>query len=725
VTSQQPNDRQSGLIETTPSGDAPKPEDGEDAIRDLFPKGPRPLIRRTFTSNMFGPLAVLIAILPGLYGLSHWDLTPPGPWWGLRGLAVVDQRMWFDQSPMAEAISRGREYEALRSVAMQPPLYVWLEAILFWISPSRSPLVSIVPAYVSGVALILLVYLQARTWSKPGTAIVASWIVGFHLRTLDAMQRAGPATLGTALILASIQFYSAHILIGQSGRIRGRILYAIGCGSCLGLSLMSVGLVGLMIVPIILLHQVALNAGESPLERPRHWYEAWRALPGLFYGSSAMIVALCLAAPWHVWMTMVHGGEFWRSLSEPTRPLGSLNRGPFGYLLDAAPIFLIPALYSGWLAIRHWFAGTRAETETADSLTRPEWMERSARDNLAQDRDGLILWTIWAVVALAICVYWPFGPTSTMGLMLACALALLAAHTVRGLSQRQIPARLLLRITPLIVAGFCWWASMDLRLAIIIAQTEGIAAGFSGPHGRVLVGVLLTVAGLWTFGRISSDWVRLNDLRIRSVLAANLTILLACQFALGINELRFRHDITRQLIDLRESIVRRNLIKPIEHIHVVGTISPRDLAILRPIETDSVRTPRPLIANFQPNPTGIDPAGRLRFILRSALARVPQTDHQSIESLFQAPSGQRLVILVGTDNRLSIADQSRLALEPIHPGVARILTAFATTTREQHTPLTKSTPRFEATTVTIAPIVPPTISATNIEEKSKQSSDER
>ena len=39
---------------------------------------------------MFFPLVVLVAVLPGLYALTSWDLTPPGPWWGLRGLAVLD-----------------------------------------------------------------------------------------------------------------------------------------------------------------------------------------------------------------------------------------------------------------------------------------------------------------------------------------------------------------------------------------------------------------------------------------------------------------------------------------------------------------------------------------------------------------------------------------------------------------------------------------------------------
>lgn len=311
---------------------ASRPAEGQSAesrkvFQEIVPDGPRPLIRPASRSVMFGPLAVLIAILPGLYGLTHWDLTPPGPWWGLRGLAVLDEGLWVDQSAMAESIAGKVDYNTLRNIALQPPLFAWLEAILVHFSPTRSPLATVLPSYAGGVLLILLIYLQGRTWSKPGTAMMAVLLFAFHIRTLDAMQRAGPATLGAAMLVGALQFYSLHIQAGQGGRIRGRILYAMGCGACMGLSLMSVGLIGLTIIPVIGLHQVAINAGESPLERPRHWYEAWRVAPGLFYGATAFTVAMVIAAPWHVWMTLVHYGDFWIVLLEPSPQPGAAQSG--------------------------------------------------------------------------------------------------------------------------------------------------------------------------------------------------------------------------------------------------------------------------------------------------------------------------------------------------------------------------------------------------------------
>src|ERR1044072_7498363 len=68
----------------------------------------RALVRSAPRSAMFFPLVVLVAVLPGLYALRCWDLNPPGPWWGLRGLVVLEGR-WSDQVPAAAVcVARGR-----------------------------------------------------------------------------------------------------------------------------------------------------------------------------------------------------------------------------------------------------------------------------------------------------------------------------------------------------------------------------------------------------------------------------------------------------------------------------------------------------------------------------------------------------------------------------------------------------------------------------------------
>ena len=87
---------------------------------------------------------------------------------------------------------------------------------------------------------------------------------------------------------------------------------------------------------------------------------------------------------------------------------------------------------------------------------------------------------------------------------------------------------------------------------------------------------------------------------------------------------------------------------------------------------------QPARAGAGPVAEGPSPGGRLRFILRTALPRLPQRDLNAIDELFNLPDGQRLIILAGTDQRLSSADQSKLGLEAIHPGRSGILDAYAT-----------------------------------------------
>ncbi len=79
----------------------------------------RPLVRTAPRSAMFFPLVVLVAVLPGLYALNSWDLTPPGPWWGLRGLAVLDGYV-ADQVPAASAIGPRMEARAFRTWRSSP-----------------------------------------------------------------------------------------------------------------------------------------------------------------------------------------------------------------------------------------------------------------------------------------------------------------------------------------------------------------------------------------------------------------------------------------------------------------------------------------------------------------------------------------------------------------------------------------------------------------------------
>src|SRR5262249_20266419 len=122
----------------------------------------RPLLRPAPRSAMFFPLAVVVAVLPGLYALNWWDLSPPGPWWGLRGLAVLEGHT-LDQVPFS-GVGSNAEGRAYREIALQPPLYAWLEGACLALSSDRNPLATVLPSYFSGALVVLLVYLHGRLW---------------------------------------------------------------------------------------------------------------------------------------------------------------------------------------------------------------------------------------------------------------------------------------------------------------------------------------------------------------------------------------------------------------------------------------------------------------------------------------------------------------------------------------------------------------------------------
>jgi hypothetical protein len=157
-------------------------------------------------------------------------------------------------------------------------------------------------------------------------------------------------------------------------------------------------------------------------------------------------------------------------------------------------------------------------------------------------------------------------------------------------------------------------------------------------------------------------WARRRDDRQRGILAVFLLSILAVTVVVGLLEGLFRHSETHALLSLRTMILRRNRENPFQ---VVAVDSPS--VFERSAGTSGPAGERPL------------PGGRLRFILRTALPRVAQRDLSAIDGLFNLPEGQRLIVLAGTGQRLSSADQLRLGLEAIHPGRSGILDAYATT----------------------------------------------
>jgi hypothetical protein len=601
----------------------------------------QPLLGPAPRSAMFFPLVLLVAILPGLVALKSWDLTPPGPLWGLRALAVLDG-LNLDQVPAASEIKPTGESAALRAICFQPPLYAWLAALGMWLSADLDPLSSVLPSYVAGAALVVLVYLHGRIWRGGGMGLAAALLVGFNPSLLLRMQEATPTTLALAGAIGALLYYGWHERVSSCSAgpwsWAGPLFWAVVGGVCLGLSLLSLAGFGLLVIPVVVLHQFYLRAGlpTGPPTRARTRLKSvgwWRA-PGALDGIIALATALLIALPWYLLMLQVHGSEVLAPLeSSPWGTTPGAESSLLARLFQLSPVTLPLGVYGAVRAVRLALIDENNSLETM----------------------GGSLWVVWLAVAALAPAFWSRGPHPAMDLFLLVPLNLLAALTVADLVNRRIPIRALIGLAPATAMSVAWWASEDLRGALDdLIHVRADAATALGAH----LALDLIVASIWLTGRLER-WARKRDDRQRRVLAVFLLTALAITVGTGVREVVFRHSETQDLLTLRTMILRRNRDRPFELLAVVGSDAgkPRDTASA-PSERYS--------------------GGWLRFILRTALPHLQQQDLGSIDELLALPQGQRLVIFTGPGQRISYSVRSQLGLEAIHPGRSGVLDAYAT-----------------------------------------------
>ena len=625
------------------SSDRPRPE-GWDRDRGrnldgLTVSAAKPLLRPAPRSAMFFPLVVLVAVLPGLFALNTWDLTPPGPWWGLRGLAVLDGYV-IDQTPAADAITPKLESWTFRMLSKQPPLYAWLEALALAMSADNDPLASVLPSYIAGGLVVILVYLHGRLWRGPGVGLVAAVLTAFNRNLLIQMQQATPTTLALAGVLGALFCYGKHVRVTSESTVaspwewEGPIFWSVLGGLSLGLSLMAVSLFGLAVVPVIVLHQAYLAASEPPAERSRTWTKRGGWLLGLFstagsWAALALCVAALVALPWHVWMYRIHGMALITGLFSPLEVvgLGADRRALLPMMVRLAPAIMPLGLYAVFRSVRFALAD---ESNTRGIV-------------------GGIFWVLWLAVAALVPSFWPTGPWHLAELFLLVPLNLLAAQAISELVWRRIPVRVLTWLAPATAVSVAWWYSTNLRNAIDdlfhARANPATALGLHLALDLVIIAVLLT--------RKLDRWVRRRDDRQRKVLAGFLLAVTIVTIAAGSREVRFRDRVTEDLLLLRTIILRRARERPFTSVSVVGPES------------------------YQESSDGVLPGGRLRFILRTALPHLPQRDIAKTDELSNLPEGQQLVILAGGNTRFAPV-QARLKLEAIHPGRSGVLDAYAT-----------------------------------------------
>ena len=454
------------------------------------------------------------------------------------------------------------------------------------------------------------------------------------------MQQATPTTLGLWGALVAVLAYL------WACRREGRSEVGPGLvgGLGLGASLMTVGLFGLWLVPVVALHRLLIAPG-----RPRSGLPGRRSgLPGLGAAGIGLAAGLALALPWHVSMYVRHGWVFVEALLAPPHSGGSAPIGLLDRLALLAPATLAPGLLGAWFAARRVLV-----PEASGGIVASGPGGRRFRCPL-----GSTLWLAWLASALLAPAVLPSGPKPVLNLFLLVPLNLLAAGVLADLASRRLPARVLTWLAPATVAATAWWASPSAR-AGVRALLDGSRLEPGESLGLRLGILLVSILVVATIGL--DRWAHRREGRRRAALVTYLAIAGALTALGGVREVRFRHRETGDLLMLREAIARRDRQAAFDVLAVVGPPGGP-----RPSGPDDHRAPAPR------------PGGRLRFLLRTALPDLSWVDLPTPEGLDALPPGRLLVILAGSEARLSYPSQARLGLEAIYPGRTGVLEAYAT-----------------------------------------------
>ena len=129
----------------------------------------------------------------------------------------------------------------------------------------------------------------------------------------------------------------------------GPIFWAVVGGLSLGLSLLALGGFGLIVIPVVILHQVYLRIGStSPVisrSRARSRWLNWLRNLGVIDGLLVLAIALILALPWHIRMVQTHGWEALTGLDFRSWGMAGNEASLLFRLIDLAPVTLPLGIY--------------------------------------------------------------------------------------------------------------------------------------------------------------------------------------------------------------------------------------------------------------------------------------------------------------------------------------------------------------------------------------------
>lgn len=374
-------------------------------------------IRELIADHRFQAGAVFVVALLRFVNLGYVDLQP---WdeslYAVRAETIVQYGDWLDQTPH----SIGGTYSSTH-----PPLYVWLTSIAyrtFGINEFSARFFSA----LFGAGTIILVYFFGRRFFGSRTGFIAAMFLGLNpFYTFWTRQGQFDATLVFFLTLAAF----LYLLSLESSKPWP---FYLGTGVALGLGLLT-KLFVCLIFPVVAL------ATMLAFDRPR-WPRHFQAV------IVSTAVALAIALPWHVMMTLRHGlGNplYYFAVSQLTERTfvgieGNVKAlGPLYFpnrLVVALPYAVFFFLHRSWKLFKE-----------SNSIAEP----------------FLFLW--FCLYAIAITVM--RTKLAVYSLPLFIPVVLLAARSVESTMKGEVPRRVHLILLGLTAVALGWATKLEWRTA--------------------------------------------------------------------------------------------------------------------------------------------------------------------------------------------------------------------------------------------------------------------
>lgn len=251
-------------------------------------------------ATVFGPLVVLVGLIPCLAAVVGGEFTDQVAGWGLRVLDVstaLEIQDWLE--PGRNGL--GNAY------VNQPPLSAWLQAVLLSYVGSDQLANWRVISLALACFTIWATFVLGRRMGGASFGLVAAVALATHPTLLRLSISTSPAVLGLLLIVLAINGFLGHL----EGPLQLVSLRMLAGAVAWGLALLAVGPVAVVLAIPFVVHAWLLQVGRHEPHANSATARLWQFWLGMRTVTVFVITALSFSGWWQLMMLANHGREFW------------------------------------------------------------------------------------------------------------------------------------------------------------------------------------------------------------------------------------------------------------------------------------------------------------------------------------------------------------------------------------------------------------------------------